>query len=379
MHSAKSNIAGKSSAETKSKVWFPEPTTIDDSFARDDETWFDWISRATSEKGKRSRRFLNENIANEPESWQTKLYNDFRTRDWHSVFFELIVGRTLQILGATIEVEQPVIGTSRRPDFCALFPDATITVEATVPELNRLVGKRMDWNEELVRIIESLTPLGWSVQVWRVPELGPNDSKKEFKRNIAQAFAGIPLHPPTDAAPLEITDQFDELRLTLRPGLTGKRVAGVRAVAAGPDDTEQRIRAAVTYKKKQVRKSISPVVLAISASPFGGLDDFDQALYGLTFESVDHEGKTIRTGFKPTGVFGSTRPESPTIDAILAYRSVGFTEVVDPVLYLHPRSDAKLPAALMDLQVRTLDASGVQVKAPLVKDVLAKMNFVLLR
>lgn len=378
MHSAKSNIAGKSSAETKSKVC-PEPTTIDDSFARDDETWFDWISRATSEKGKRSRRFLNENIANVPESWQTKLYNDFRTRDWHSVFFELIVGRTLQILGATIEVEQPVIGTSRRPDFRALFPDATITVEATVPELNRLVGKRMDWNEELVRIIESLTPLGWSVQVWRVPELGPNDSKKEFKRNIAQAFAGIPLHPPTDAAPLEITDQFDELRLTLRPGLTGKRVAGVRGVTAGPDDTEQRIRAAVTYKKKQVRKSISPVVLAISASPFGGLDDFDQALYGLTFESVDHEGKTIRTGFKPTGVFGSTRPESPTIDAILAYRSVGFTEVVDPVLYLHPRSGAKLPAALMDLQVRTLDASGVQVKAALGKDVLAKMNFVVLK
>jgi hypothetical protein len=259
-------------AETENKVWFPEPTSVDDSFARDDETWFDWISRATSEKGKRSRRFLNENIANVPESWQTKLYHDFRSRDWHSVFFELIVGRTLQILGATIEVEQPVIGRSRRPDFRAEFPDATITVEATVPELNRVAGKRIDWNEELVRIIESLTPPGWSVQVWRVPELGPNDSKKEFKRYIAQTFVGVPVNPPADATPIEITDRFDELRVTLRPGLTGKRVAGVRAVAAGPDDTEQRIRTAVTYKKKQVRKSASPVVLAISASPFGGLE-----------------------------------------------------------------------------------------------------------
>lgn len=98
----------------------------------------------------------------------------------------------------------------------------------------------------------------------------------------------------------------------------------------------------------------------------------------MTFKSVDHQGKTIRTGFKPTGVFGSSRPE-PTIDAVLAYRSVGFTEVVDPVLYLHPRSDAKLPAALLDLQVRSLDASGVQVKSALGEDVLAKMNFVVLR
>jgi hypothetical protein len=364
---------------TNSKVWFPEPTTVDASFARKDETWFDWISRATSDKGKRSRRFLNENIAKVPEAWQSKLYHDFRTRDWHTVFFELVVGRTLQILGSSIEVEGPLKGTNRRPDFRAQFPQGAITVEATVPELNRVVGKRMDWNEELVEIIESLTPQGWSVQVWRVPELGPNDSKREFKRTIAQAFAGIPAEPPADTTPIEITDRFDaELRLTLWPGRIGERVARVRGVAGGPDDTEQRIRAAVAYKKKQVRKSTAPVLLAISASPFGGLDDFDQALYGLTFESVDHQGKTIRTGFKPTGVFGSSRPEPPTYAAVLAYTSVGFTEVIDPVLYLHPRSEAQLPKALTSLQVRSLESNGVKVRAARMKSLLAEMNFVVL-
>jgi len=118
--------------------------------------------------------------------------------------------------------------------------------------------------------------------------------------------------------------------------------------------------------------------LAISASPFGGLDDFDQALYGLTFESVDHQGRTVRTGFKPTGVFGTNRPEPPTIDAVLAYRSVGFTDVTDPVLYLHPRSEALLPGALMSLQVRSLDTSGVHVQAATIKEVLTEMNFIVL-
>jgi hypothetical protein len=359
------------------KLWFAEPTAVDDSFARDDETTFDWISRATSEKGILSRRFLNENLGKVPATWQSKLYNDFRTRDWHTVFFELIVGRTLQILGAAIEVEQPVAGTTRRPDFLAEFPDATITVEATVPELNRVVAKRMDCNEELVKIIESLTPAGWSVQVWHVPELGSNDSKQQFKRTIIETFSQIPAASP-GSMPLDITHNYGELDLTLWPGRSGERVAGIRAVAAGPDDTEERIRVAVINKKKQVKKSDSPVVLAISVSPFGRLDDFDQALFGSTFESVDHRGRTISTGFTPTGIFGTSRPNAPTIDAVLAYQRVGFTEVADPVLYLHPRSSAKLSAALMNLQTRSVNANGVQVKPPAVNDVLSDMNFVVL-
>jgi len=174
-------------------TWFPEPATEDDSFARKGEGTFAWVSRATSEKGKASRRFLNENIAKVPTIWQTKLYNDFRTRDWHTVFFELIVGRTLQILGASIEVESPVKGTNKRPDFLAQFSDGTIIVEATVPELNRRAAKQMVWNEELVEIIEALTPAGWSVHVWRLPKLGPNDSKKNFKQTVEKIFAGLPL------------------------------------------------------------------------------------------------------------------------------------------------------------------------------------------
>jgi hypothetical protein len=124
------------------------------------------------------------------------------------VFFELIVARTLQILGGQIEVEIPVKETNRRPDFYVRFGDETTTVEATVPELNRATGEQMEWNEELVEIIESFTPPVWTVLVWRLPKLGPNDSKREFKRAIARAFQAILLTLRRIRHPLRLADSM---------------------------------------------------------------------------------------------------------------------------------------------------------------------------
>ena len=361
------------------KTWLPEPLTKDDSPARDNETWFDWLSRCTSLKGRESRRFLNHNINALPSDWQPRLFEHMRTREWHSVFFEMVVGRTLQVLGASIAVEVQVKDTNKQPDFIATFADATVTVEATVPELNRFAGKQMSANEDLVRIIESLTPDDWSVEVWRLPPLGPNESKREFKTMIRQIFAGVPPASSFNDPSRRIeVDPFlnGELSLTLRPGRRGKRAASVRGVAAGPDDAEQRIAAAVTNKKRQVRKANTPVILAISTSPFGDLEDYDQALYGLTFEEVDSSGKQIQTGFKPTGLFGQVRSQPPSIAGVLAYRNVGFLKVVDPVLYLHPRFTGTLPAPLLQLEVRSLNANGVVVEPAKIQNVLADMQFV---
>jgi hypothetical protein len=291
----------------------------------------------------------------------------------------MVVGRTLQVLGASIAVEVPVPGTNKQPDFTATFPDATITVEATVPELNRVVGKQMSDNEDLVRLIESLTPDDWSVDVWRLPQLEPNDSKREFKAMIRQIFAGLPPASSFNDPSLRIeVDPFlnGELSLTLKPGRPGERPAPVRGVAAGPDDTAQRIAAAVTNKKRQVRKAKAPVILAISTSPFGDLEDYDRALYGLTFEEVDFSGKQIRAGFKPTGLFGQVRSQPPLIAGVLAYRNVGFLNVDDPVLYLHPRFVGMLPTLLLELEVRNLNTNGVTAEPAKIQDVLAEMRFV---
>lgn len=88
------------SRRNEKAVWFPEPVEEDDSIARHGEGTYGWRSRSTSAKAKDCRRFLNENINRVPSSWQTKLHNDFRTREWGSVFFELIVARIPRATGS---------------------------------------------------------------------------------------------------------------------------------------------------------------------------------------------------------------------------------------------------------------------------------------
>jgi hypothetical protein len=310
-------------------------------------------------------------------SWQTKLHNDFRTREWGSVFFELIVARILELLGASIEVEVPIAETNKRPDFIARFPDVVITVEATIPEINQRINRQTAENEELVRIIETLTPAKWSVRAWRLPRLGPRDSKRDFKRTIKGVFANLPADPGPDQEPIEVELNYGELMLTLQPGRKGKRAVVVRGMASGPDDTEQKIRAIVNRKKKQVRKSTTPVFLAVSTSPFGGRDDYDGALFGLTYEQVDHEGTTIASGFDPVGVFGNKRSEPPTIAGVLAFMEVGFPGVADPVLYLHPRFNGPLPESLKRLEQRTYkEGKGVIVQPATTRNVAARLGFV---
>jgi hypothetical protein len=145
--------------------WFPDPIEVDNTFARHGEDTFSWLNRSTTERAKACRHFLNENIAQLPKDWQPKLYKDLKDKDWFDIFFELIVARTLQILGASIKVEVPIEQTKKNPDFLAQFPNGTIIVEATVPKTNEEIRQHSNRNEDLVEIIESLAPEGWTVAV----------------------------------------------------------------------------------------------------------------------------------------------------------------------------------------------------------------------
>jgi hypothetical protein len=109
-----------------SSVWLPEPTIPDESHADRDEHTLDWLARCTNWKAVACRHFLNENLSLLPTSVQTAIRDAPRHR-WTSTFFELIVARVLQELGASIEVEIPN-SSGKRPDFTAKFSDATIRV-----------------------------------------------------------------------------------------------------------------------------------------------------------------------------------------------------------------------------------------------------------
>jgi hypothetical protein len=67
---------------------------------------------------------LNEHLSKLPAGTQSKMLHDLRYT-WHSTFFELIVARLLQELGASLVFE----GSNRegrRPDFTAQFSDVAI-------------------------------------------------------------------------------------------------------------------------------------------------------------------------------------------------------------------------------------------------------------
>ena len=359
-------------------VWFEEPLEEDDTFARDGEGTFSWLGRSTTERARACRRFLNENIAQLPRGWQPKLYKDLRAKDWDDTFFELIVARTLQILGASISVEVPIEGTNSKPDFVAQFPDGDVIVEATVVKSNEEIQQHTNRNEDLVKIIEALTPEGWSVAVWRLPDLGPNDSKKYFKRSLKEIFDSLPLEGYEQT--FEVTTELDcgEVSLSLIPGRKGDRAAIVRGTASGMGDTEIKIRKKVERKKQQVQKASLPVLLALGTQPLmGDLDDFDMALFGRTFERLGYSRETVEIGFLGDGLFAKKRAEPPTYAGALAFAGVGWLNVPDPTLYLHSRYHGHLPQALTMLEQRTLkEGVGVNILPAQNKNFLQEMKFV---
>ena len=163
-------------------VWFPEPPRADDSWGRHGEALTSWAERSTLPRARATRRFLNENLLALPKEQQPGLYRALHDR-WPSAFFELIAARTLQVLGASIEIE-PGGAEDIRIDLVASFPDSTVGVEAVAPAFNVEVGEQVKQRNPLLDIIESLAPPDLWFLVESLPELGPSDSKKPFKKAV---------------------------------------------------------------------------------------------------------------------------------------------------------------------------------------------------
>jgi hypothetical protein len=214
-----------------------------------------------------------------------------------------------------------------------------------------------------------------SVRVWRLPKIRPNDSKQQFKKTIIEIVAQLtPAHVNGDPIEVEVDfGELGELSLTLVPKRSEKRAVAVRAVISGVDTTQRRIQAAIKRKKKQVKKTGTPVILAVRTDAFGDLEDYDRALFGSTFERVGLSGRTIETGFTPDGLFVKRRTEAPTYAGLLAYTAAAIPRVVDPILYIHQGFDGVLPEALMNFEVRTLREGGVYIQAARIKKILAEL------
>jgi hypothetical protein len=276
---------------------------------------------------------------------------------WQSAFFELIVARMLQVLGASIGFE-PDGRDGSRIDFAARFTDLPINVEAVSPIVDGEAGEAVKLRTPLLDIVEPLVPEGWGAMVLNLPDLGPNDSKRRFRQEVTNVMASLPL---SSTKPVELIADLPQgqIRLQLFQGEFGGRAILSEPPITSWNNSEQRIRCAAQRKKRQARAADGPALVAIHAGGISSkFEDFDIALFGRTFERLDRQLEVIETGFQPSGLFAERRSEPPVLAGALAFVRVGFKRFPDPVLYLHPRFSGCFPDSLRMLERRYLDPAG---------------------
>jgi len=347
--------------ERAKAIWLPEPSIKNDTHKNRLEHTLDWLGRSTSVKATECRRFLNESVSKFPKEVQ-KYFHHYLHERWHTTFFELIVARMLQELGADLAFETSN-SEGKRPDFAANFPDCKIIVEAIAPTFNASVGVEAKNRIPLLEIIDSNIPDGWLVGVWELPKIGPADSKQDFKRAVERVLDILP--PTEDATDFELTAELPSgvIRLHLWPGSSRNRRVAMEGVYTTFDNSEERIRHAIRQKRRQVRSSDAPVLLAIQASGISSsFEDFDIALFGRTYESYDRHGALVETGFTPSGEFNNKSDKAPTYAGALAFVDMGWLGGPAPVLYRHPRSSSVLPESVLRLAQRTYDAKAGKIR-----------------
>jgi hypothetical protein len=361
----------------ESSIWFPEPLLVDDTYQDRAEHTLDWLARSTVPRAKACRRFLNEHIAKLPVLNQSNIVHDLRAK-WHSTFVELIVARILQELGASIVIET-ANPDGRRPDFRAQFPDASVTVEAKAPIFDAATGDELKNRVPLLNYIESKVPAGWRVCVYQLPSIGPADSRKKFERAVQQMLNVPP--PDEDDTDRELIAEFAAgiIHLHLFPTNLNNKRLGWEAPISLVDNSRERIRLAVKRKRRQVRNSRTPVLLAIQASGIcSDFEDFDLALFGAGYDRYDEHRRLVETGFMPNGIFSNKSDKAPTFAGVLAFLTVGFNACVGPVLYRHPRFSETLPDALLQLEQRSYNESinRIQIEPSKIPDLIERLNLV---
>jgi hypothetical protein len=176
---------------------FPEPP-IPDATARG---WgaigmAGWLGASTLPAAQRVREFLNRSLdalpANAAENLCHRLGGD---PPFERVFFELLVGRFLQILGAAVRHQPAGVGGVNL-DWRATFPDGQVAfVEATSPAYNREGLHEVARRQAMLAVIETEAPPGWWIAPGRLPRLGLHEARRDFRQAVRSMFRGSPMAP----------------------------------------------------------------------------------------------------------------------------------------------------------------------------------------
>jgi hypothetical protein len=339
------------------EVWFPRPEKPDPTYRMGEEGMVPWLRRSTLPVADDCRGFLNRNLSTLPEGCREGILEHLsREQHYRDGFFELIVARTLQELGANIECEpiNPVDGS--RVDFVAHFPDARVFVEAVSPVLDKELGAIFGREAPVTKLIEDNVPPGWAADIRSLPSVNPAEPRRHIKAFLRREM-DIP-RPTDDDEEVEIRGSFDqgELRVILFPqsrhGLgADTKIAIHNAIGYFPND-KAALRGAVQRKRRQLRNLDGTTLVALNMfSTTAGREDLDEALFGASVSVRDLAWDEIRRYSRHDGLFAGGEGE-PTISGVLAFPRVGFLRCDDPVLWVHPRFGGEFPQAFDALEMR---------------------------
>jgi hypothetical protein len=339
------------------ETWFPRPEEPEPTYAQTGERTVSWLRRSTLPLADDCREFLNRNLSVLPEGCRDGIFKHLRHEQHHKAgFFELVVARTLQELGADIECEPENPVDRSRVDYAATFPDGVVFVEAVSPVLDKELGTVLDREVPLTQLIKDSVPPGWAADVWELPNVGPDESKRHIRAFLRREMDIPP--PSNDYQEVEIRESFEQgdLRVILFPqsrhGLhADTKIATGNVVTYSPDD-HAALRGAVQRKYRQLSNLDGTSLVALNMfSTTARREDLDRALFGTSVTQFDRYWNEVRRYRKSDGLFGGGAGE-PTISGVLAFPEVGFLRCADPVLWVHPRFEGEFPQALNDLETR---------------------------
>jgi hypothetical protein len=188
-----------------------------------------------------------------------------------------------------------------------------------------------------------------------------------------------------DSEPITVSKWLaqGELRLTLAKKGDGvpknTRAIGMEPPLTTFDNSEARIRRAVSRKRRQGRTSDYPTILAIHANGISSsYEAFNHALFGVEVSRIDNYDREVDAYFKPNGEFTRGSGE-PTWAAVLAFVGVGLLGGErDPVLYPHPRFRGELPESLSILETRECDpvSNSLKKSTPISDPLLPRLGFI---
>jgi len=318
-----------------------------------------WLASSTLPVAHGVREFLDRSLDALPPDAAANLCRRLRDEPpFEHVFFELLVGRFLQVLGAEV-AHQPVGLDGKNVDWRATFPGGQVVyVEATSPAYNRAGQRERARREALLAIIEDEVPPGWWVAAEQLSRLGLNEPRREFRRTVRSMFANLPDGSGFSIANrlhIEALTAHGQIVLELWPGNPKGSPIKSASLGAHYDDSALRVAVVARAKRPQARAFVGEVVLLAIDSLFGGpdIEDYDEALFGHTVVHIAIEGGVTGYSFKPDGAL--TIQGAAEYAGVLAFGRVHMFGAGDPILYRHPRFTGSLPDALLSLRQRSLD------------------------